>query len=220
MAERRFPGDQREAQLLGLAAGDVDGLARRWIAGGDRTDDVVASGHPQRPGERRARRIDAVDLDLRRHVGVDGQEGDEGPLLGPHALGLLALLGPELGVALEQGVERVDRVDRALELGVDEADVEQRRRIAGQLVGPLELDERARVLPLVEEAHAAVEALGGLLAGLGGKRRRLGTRPSRPERQHDCSDGDNESETHHCLRNGFSSMSPCSSARVRLTGAG
>ena len=127
------------------------------------------------------RRLDAVDLDHRLHVGADLHEGDERPLLGPDSLGLLPLLGPQLGGALEQHVEGVDRLDGTLQLGVDEPDVEQRRGIARQLVGPLELDESAGVLPLIEEAQPPVEALGRLLPGRRRERGRLGARTATDE---------------------------------------
>ncbi len=147
VAERRLTGDQLEADLLRLSAGDVDRLARRRIAGGDHPDDVVPGGDAQRPALGRAPGLDVVDFDRRRHVGADLQEGDEGPLLGPDLLRLFPLLGAELGGALEQGVEGVDGVDGPLQLGVHEADVEQRRRVAGDLVRPLELHQRTRVFP-------------------------------------------------------------------------
>ena len=160
------------------------------------------------------RRLDAVDLDHGLHVGADVHEGDERLLLGPDLFGLLPLLRPQLGGALEQHVERIDRLDGTFQLGVDEPDVEQRRGIAGQLVGSLELDESARVLPLVEEAQTPVEALRRLLSGRRRERGRLGARTATDEHDAD-SERDERNETHH-LRNGFSSMSPCSSARECL----
>ena len=181
MAERGLSGHQLEAQLLRLPARDVDGLPRGGVAGGDRPHHVMTGRQAQGRAKRRVRRLDAVDLDHGLHVGADLHEGDERPLLGPDSLGLLPLLGSQLGGALEQGVEGVDRLDGALQLGVDEPDVEQRRGIAGQLVGPLELDESAGVLPLVEEAQAPIEALRRLLPGRRRERGRLGARPAADE---------------------------------------
>ena len=148
VAERGLAGHQVEAQLLRLAAGDVDGLPQRRVAGGDCPQHVMAGGDPQRPAERGVRGLDAVDLEHGLDVAADVHERDERLLLGPHFFGLLSLLRPQLGGALEQHVERVDRLDGALQLGVDQPDVEQGRGIAGQLVGPLELDEGAGVLLL------------------------------------------------------------------------
>jgi len=90
--------------------------------------------------------------------------------------------GVEAARVREQPVEHLDGFHRTPGGAEHEAHVEEHHRVRHELVGALELGERALVVLLVEEAEASIEPLARLGAdGVGRLRTRAGSREQRGE---------------------------------------
>ena len=166
-----------EAHLdLGLTRHD-DLFSGGGVAGCDDADHVDAGSGADRRGKRDLADLEPVELHARardRDLNHDFTD----------PLGLLLALFAHAGQALrvetlgrgQQLVEYLDRGHRSAHGREHQPDIVEQQRMRRQLVGALELGQCALVVPLIEQAQAAVEAhprlLALSLAGLGPSDRR------------------------------------------------
>ncbi len=174
-----------------LAAGELEPLLVRQVAGEGSVDGVDAGPEADRGGQRRPADLHAVHADDRAgEVGLHGDGGDARLLLDDLSLDLLAFLLRDLRASLgEVAAERLHRANRLARADVDLAELEEHREVRTQLVGAVERDRRVFVGLLLGERDAAIEVLAGFGFGIVRGQRQRGERAEH-EREGGGSGGD------------------------------